>query len=131
MKKSYGAVPDPSAKHPYDMTDREFFAEFAKRTGLYIGYTDLRGVFAYIEGYDMACRRRGEPVLTGWHEWLVRYQNLEHSPLAWSAQIRQIALPDHDSVSPLTKEQETIVLTAIFDLLDTFLAERESAQQVS
>ncbi|WP_278264858.1 hypothetical protein [Nocardia sp. AG03] len=131
MKKRYGAVPDPSAKHPIDMTDREFFAEFAKRTGLYIGYTDLRGVVTYIEGYDMTCRRRGEPGLSGWHEWLIRYQNLEQSPLAWWSQIQGIALPDHDWVSPLTKDQETIVLTVLFDLLDTFLAERESAQQVS
>ncbi len=34
-----------------DQTDREFFASFASRPGMYTGFTDLRGVVTYIEGY--------------------------------------------------------------------------------
>ncbi len=56
VKKVYGAARNSPVKDLIDQTDREFFASFAKRPGMYIGYTDLRGVVTYIEGYDMAPR---------------------------------------------------------------------------
>ncbi|MFC8381769.1 hypothetical protein [Nocardia sp. NPDC057272] len=127
MKKTHGAAHDPSVKDLADQTDREFFTLFAKRTGMYIGYTDLRGVLAYIEGYDMASRRCGRPCLEGWREWLMKHHQVG-SNLVWRAQVEQIALPDWDFTTPLTTEQETHVLAVLFELLDTFLAERESAQ---
>ncbi|MFF2392268.1 hypothetical protein [Nocardia sp. NPDC058114] len=116
---------DLPVKDLVDVSNREFFTLFAKRTGMYIGYTDLRGVVTDIEGYDMASRRSGQPGLQGWREWLIqRYQVVPD--LVWAAQINQIALPDWDFAASLTAEQETHVLTVLFDLLDTFLAERES-----
>ncbi|WP_051030332.1 hypothetical protein [Nocardia takedensis] len=123
--KTYGPVDDRPHKDPLEQTDREFFAGFAARTGLYIGYTDLRGVVTYLEGYDMASRRCGRPGLEGWREWLMTHHEVG-SNLVWSAQIKQIALPEWDGGTPLSVEQEKLVLTPLFGLLDAFLAERES-----
>lgn len=127
MKETYGPVTALPVKDLVDQSDREFFTLFAKRTGMYVGYTDLRAVITFIEGYDMASRRCGRPGLEGWREWLIqRYE--ASSNLVWGAQIKQIALPEWDFTTPLAAEQEAQVLAVLFDLLDTFLAERESVQ---
>ncbi|WP_328711066.1 hypothetical protein [Nocardia salmonicida] len=128
MEKAYGAARNSPVKDLIDQTDREFFALFAKRPGMYIGYTDLRGVVTYIEGYDMASRRNGRRCLDGWREWLMDHHHRVGSNLVWWAQIKQIALPDWDFTTPLSTDQEEHILAVLFELLDAFLAERESAQ---
>ncbi|TYC66547.1 hypothetical protein EH183_41875 [Streptomyces sp. CB01881] len=47
--------------------------------------------------------------------------------LVWEAQIRQVALPGWEGGWDLTPEQEAHVLKVLFELLDTFLAERDGA----
>ena len=45
--------------------------------------------------------------------------------LVWEAQIQQIAIPGRRGGGDLSPEQEAHVLKVLFELLDTFLAERE------
>ncbi|AYF75907.1 hypothetical protein D7D52_21000 [Nocardia yunnanensis] len=110
---------------PNDLTEREFVALFARRSGMYIGRPDVRGVTSFLNGYDAASRRSGRPLLDGFHEWLIANHIGHQNSLAWWALIELIALPDHDRAEALTPEQESRVLEVLFDLLDTFLAERE------
>ncbi|MFF7127930.1 hypothetical protein [Streptomyces sp. NPDC008240] len=107
-----------------EMSEREYFAQFAKRTGMFIGRTTLSGATAFIVGYDQAARRHGGPGLDGWREWLMANHQVGGN-LVWEAQIRQIALPDWQGEWDLTPEQEVHVLDVLFALLDNFLAERE------
>jgi hypothetical protein len=109
-----------------DMSEREYFAQFAKRTGMYIGRTSLAGATAFMVGYDQAAQRYGGPGLTGWRDWLMANYQVSGN-LIWQAQIQQIALPGWEGGWDLTPEQEAHVLTVLFDLLDKFLAEREEA----
>lgn len=51
VEKAYGAARSSPVKDLIDQTDREFFASFASRPGMYTGFTDLHGVVTYIEGY--------------------------------------------------------------------------------
>ncbi|WP_328535053.1 hypothetical protein [Streptomyces sp. NBC_00344] len=109
-----------------DMSEREYFAQFAKRTGMFIGRPSLTGVVAFIVGYEQAARRHGGAGLDGWREWLMR--NYEASGnLVWEAQILQVAIPGWNGGWDLSPERETHVLKVLFELLDMFLAERESA----
>ncbi|MEU7764101.1 hypothetical protein AB0B25_03110 [Nocardia sp. NPDC049190] len=113
-----------------DMGEREYFAQFAKRVGMFIGRTTLDRVTAFMVGYDQAARRFGGPGLDGWREWLMASHQVGGN-LVWEAQILQIALSDWDGGRDLTPEQEAHVLEVLFDLLDKFLAERESAESPS
>ncbi|MEU6556409.1 hypothetical protein ABZ915_40120 [Streptomyces sp. NPDC046915] len=108
-----------------EMSEREYFAQFAKRTGMFIGPTTLSGVTAFVVGYDQAARRHGGPGLDGWREWLMANHQVSGN-LVWEAQIRQIALPSRQAGWDLTPEQEVHVLKVLFELLDKFLAEREN-----
>lgn len=112
------------------MREREFFAQFAKRTGMYIGRPSLAGVTAFMVGYDQAAHRYAGPGLRGWREWLMAHHPVSGN-LVWEAQIRQIALPGWEGGGNLTPEQETQVLTVLFTLLDTFLEERDGAASPS
>ncbi|MEU7600450.1 hypothetical protein [Streptomyces sp. NPDC041003] len=109
-----------------DMSEREYFAQFAKRTGMFIGHTTLDGVTAFMDGYGLAANRHGGPGLDGWREWLMANHKVSQT-LAWQAQIRLIALPDLERLWDLTPEQEAHVIRVLFELFDTFLAEREGA----
>ncbi|NUP15844.1 MAG: hypothetical protein HOZ81_07060 [Streptomyces sp.] len=109
-----------------DMSEREYFAQFAKRAGMFIGRTSLTGVTAFMVGYDQAAQRHGGPGLDGWREWLMENFQVS-SNLVWEAQIRQVALPSWEGGRELTPEQEAHVLKALFELLDKFLAERDTA----
>lgn len=109
-----------------DMSEREYLAQFAKRTGMFIGRTTLSGATAFMVGYDQAARRHGGAGLDGWSEWLMANHQVSGN-LVWEAQIRQIALPDRQGGSDLTPEQEGHVLKVLFELLDKFLTERESS----
>ncbi|MFJ6835548.1 hypothetical protein [Streptomyces sp. NPDC091209] len=108
------------------MSEREFFAQLAQRTSMFIAPTSLAGVTAFMVGYDLAARRHGGPGLGGWREWLMANYEVSGN-LVWEAQVREIALPNRTGGRKLTPEQETHVLTVLFDLFDTFLAEREGA----
>ncbi|GAA3656092.1 hypothetical protein GCM10022224_019050 [Nonomuraea antimicrobica] len=111
-----------------DMSERKYFNQFAKRTGMFIGRPSLKGVTAFLIGYDQAARRHGGPGLDGWREWLMaRYQ--VGTNLVWEAQIQQIALGETGVRPDLTPEEETQVTGVLFDLLDKFLADQERALQ--
>ncbi|AYL40435.1 hypothetical protein CNQ36_34120 (plasmid) [Streptomyces fungicidicus] len=109
-----------------DMSEREYFAQFAKRTGMFMGCTSLTVVTAFMVGYDQAAQRHGGPGLDGWREWLM--ENFQVSGnLVWEGQIRQVALPGWEGGWELTPEQEAHVLKVLFKLFDKFLAERDAA----
>jgi hypothetical protein len=115
---------DPRVTKLIDMSEREYFAQFAKRTGMFIGRTSLKGATAFIVGYDQAAQRYGGSGLNGWCEWLMANHQVSGN-LVWQAQIQQIALPSWKGGWDLTPEQEAHVLKVLFELLDKFLAERE------
>ncbi|SEC20103.1 hypothetical protein SAMN05216489_00140 [Streptomyces sp. 3213] len=109
-----------------DLSEREYFVLFAKRTGMYIGDTSLRGTMAFLAGYEQAARRYGGPGLDGWREWLMAHHQVS-SNLVWEAQVMQIAFPGWDGGWDLTTEREDHALKLLFELLDKFLTEREEA----
>ncbi|MFE3248438.1 hypothetical protein [Streptomyces sp. NPDC059209] len=109
-----------------DMSEREYFAHFAKRTGMFIGRTSLTGVTAFMVGYDQAAQRHGGPGLDGWREWLMEIFQVSGN-LVWEAQIRQVALPGREVGRELTPQQEAHVLKVLFELFDKFLAERDAS----
>ncbi|MEU7632355.1 hypothetical protein AB0C34_20550 [Nocardia sp. NPDC049220] len=112
---------------PNSLTEREYLRQFAARPGMFIGFTTVRGVTCFLDGYDYAARRSGGQGLDGFRDWLLANRLRRESSFAWSGVIKQIALPDWDFVTDLNREQETRILEVLFDLLDEFLAERESA----
>ncbi|GAA1938619.1 hypothetical protein [Amycolatopsis minnesotensis] len=110
--------------NPIEMSEREYFAEFAKRLGMFIGRTSFRGATDFMTGYDQAARRHGGPGLTGWRTWLMANHEVDAN-LVWESQIRQIATPEWHGGWDLTPQQEEHLLKVLFGLLDEFLAERE------
>ncbi|MFC9894612.1 hypothetical protein ACFVMC_13065 [Nocardia sp. NPDC127579] len=122
------AVDAPTAIDPNELTEREFIAWFAKRSGLYLGRPDVRGVTSFLTGYDTAARRGGRPLLDGFHEWLIANCVGRPNSLGWPWLIEEIALPEHDRSDPRTPEQEARVLEVLFELLDKFLAERAAGE---
>lgn len=137
MPRSYGGKPwivnGRIVTSTSELTEREYFAMFAERTGAFIGRPSMTGVAGFLDGYDQAARRYGRPGLDGWQKWLTA--NHQAAPnLAWWAQIMRIAFPIDRfgqlmSMSDLTAEQESWALTVLFELLDAFLAERERAEE--
>lgn len=117
-----GQVVDTSG----ELTERQYLHLFIQRPGMYIGRVTLRGVTGFLEGYDFAARRVGGAGLDGFTEWLDMNHLPGHRNIAWSAIIQQIALPEWDFHTDLTPEQEERTLEVLFDLLDRFLAERET-----
>lgn len=108
-----------------NLSEREYLRLFAARPGMYLGYTDLRGVTSFLNGYDFAAQRHGGPGLQGFREWLMA-NYVGQSSLVWSAMFTQIALPDWDFEIALTPEQELHTLEVLFDLLDRFHADCEN-----
>lgn len=82
-----------------EMSEREYFANVAKRPGMFIGRSSFDGLTAYLEGYDQHARRHGGPGLDGWRDWLVARRGRGCSR----------------------------VIKVLFELLDEFLSERELA----
>lgn len=109
-----------------EMSERKYFAGFAKRTSMYIVPVSLNSVTAFMIGYDQAAQRYGGPGLAGWREWLMKRYPVGRN-LVWETQIRQIALPDWERGRDLTPDEEARVLSVLFELFDTFLAEREAS----
>ena len=111
---------------PNVLTEREYLRQFAARPGMFIGFTSVRGVMCFLDGYDYAARRSGGPGLDGFRDWLLTNHLRRQSSFAWTGVIKQIALPEWDFVTDLSPEQEIRILEVLFDLLDRFLAERET-----
>ncbi|MEV0076508.1 hypothetical protein AB0H58_08870 [Nocardia neocaledoniensis] len=109
---------------PNNPTEREYLLQFAARPGMFIGFTTVRGVTCFLEGYDYAAHRFGGRGLDGFREWLLTNHLRRKSSLSWSSIITQIALPERDAETDFTPEQEVRILEVLFDLLDRFLAER-------
>ncbi|MFI6848419.1 hypothetical protein OG535_18895 [Kitasatospora sp. NBC_00085] len=108
------------------MSEREYFANVAKRPGMFIGRSSFDGLTAYLEGYDQHARRHGGPGLDGWRDWLVarRGRDCNH---AWPGQVRHIAMPEGWDSWELSPEAEERVIKVLFELLDEFLTERDPA----
>ncbi|WP_350279326.1 hypothetical protein [Kribbella sp. HUAS MG21] len=107
-----------------DMSERAYWAEFAKRPGMFIGGTGLRGIEAYLMGYDAHSERHGGPGLQGWTEWLTSKLGYDCNH-TWPGKVRHLALTDPWPHHDLSAEQEHQVTKTIFELLDQFLSERE------
>ncbi|MFI6920640.1 hypothetical protein ACIBIZ_11875 [Nonomuraea spiralis] len=108
-----------------EMSEREYFATVRRLRGMFVAGGRLEGLVAFLEGYDQHARRHGGPGLQGWTEWLVARRGAASS-LHWRAQVRHIALTTLDGPD-LPAEQEELVIDTLFDLLDEYLAERETA----
>jgi hypothetical protein len=52
---------DSAGTNLIDMSERRYFAQVAKRTGMFLGRTSLTGVTAFMVGYDQAAQRHGGP----------------------------------------------------------------------
>ena len=110
-----------------DMSEREYFALFAKRSGMYILRSSFPAVTAFMQGYDFAARRNGSRGLDGWREWLMTNHHVS-SNFSWQAQILEIALPGWEGGWDLTAEQDAHAVVVLLELFDTFLTEREAAE---
>ncbi|MFC1432792.1 hypothetical protein ACEZDB_19300 [Streptacidiphilus sp. N1-3] len=109
-----------------EMSEREYFASIGKRPGMFVGRASFHALTSFLTGYDQSSARHGAPGLTGWHDWLVghRGQGCNH---AWPGQVLHIALPDGwDNPWKLPPEDEARAIEVLFELLDEFLAERET-----
>ncbi|MFF2550455.1 hypothetical protein ACFVUS_05610 [Nocardia sp. NPDC058058] len=110
-----------------ELSERDYLRLFTKRPGIYIGYESVRGVVGFLNGYDFAVRHRGDAGLHGFREWLLANHVHHASSLAWWVLIERIALPDRDFDAERTPEQEARLVASIFELLDAFLADRETS----
>ncbi|MFF3412607.1 hypothetical protein ACFYW8_42040 [Streptomyces sp. NPDC002742] len=72
-----------------EMGEREYFAQLAKRTGMFIGRTTRGGATAFMAGDDQAARRHGGPSLDGWRDWLMTNHEVSGN-LVREAQIRDL-----------------------------------------
>lgn len=110
-----------------EMTEREYIAFVGQRPGMFVGKTSFHKVTVFLTGYEMHASRHGGPsLLTGLHEWLVarRGRDCNHG---WWGQILHIALPHGwANIWDLPPEDEKQAIEVMFELLDAFLAERES-----
>jgi hypothetical protein len=110
------------------MSEREYFANVARRLGMYVIGSHLAGVEAFLDGYAQHALRHGGPGLQGWREWLVARRGKDCSH-GWHGQVRHIALPGGWETWDLSRDDEQHVISVLFTLLDEFLAEREIAER--
>ncbi|WP_051027172.1 hypothetical protein, partial [Nocardia higoensis] len=102
-----------------DLSEREFFAMFAARPGLFVPGPTMSNVVGYLYGYDQAAHRYGRPGLQGWREWLTANHGAAPN-LVWSAQVMQIAFPveqfgQYMPMGDLTPEQRSWAFTVLFE----------------
>ncbi|RRR70217.1 hypothetical protein [Streptomyces sp. RP5T] len=107
------------------MSEREYWANVAKRPGMFVGQVTVARLESFLGGYDAHAQRHGGPGLDGWREWLVARRGRECNH-AWPGLVRHLALPDGWHHWQLSPEQEERVMAVLFALLDDFLAEREA-----
>ncbi|MFI7060641.1 hypothetical protein ACIBL3_06640 [Kribbella sp. NPDC050124] len=106
------------------MSERDYWAEVAKRPAMFLGRTTLTGLEGYLFGYDAHAHRHGGLGLDGWTDWLVARMGRECNH-GWNGKVRHLALGDKWESWELPADQEQQVIKVLFDLLDEFLAERE------
>lgn len=108
-----------------NVSEREYWAEVAKRPAMFLGRTTLTGLEAYLMGYDHHSMRHGGPGLDGWNDWLVARigRDCNHG---WNGKVRHLALGEKWTQWDIPPEQEQHVIQVLFELLDQFLAEREA-----
>ncbi|WP_329127505.1 hypothetical protein [Streptomyces sp. NBC_01465] len=114
-----------------EMSEREYFANVGQRPGMFVGKTSFHMLTAFLTGYDQHALRHGGHGLAGWHEWLVarRGRDCNH---AWPGQVLHIAIPGGwDSIWDLPPEDEKQAIKVLFELLDAFAAEHETAPVAS
>ncbi|MFI6218165.1 hypothetical protein ACIBCD_39675 [Nocardia brasiliensis] len=114
-----------------NISEREFFAEVAKRPDMHVGRVTLEAVSSFLLGYDQGAVRHGGRGLQEWRDWLIA--NYPVAPnLGWSSHVRRIALTAEEyeatRATALTGDQDARAVRMLFDLLDRYLAEREGAQ---
>lgn len=129
-------TPDPHRsrdglmKQLSEMSEREYFANVGRRPGMFVGKTSFHMLAAFLTGYDQNALRHGAPGLAGWQEWLVarRGHSCEHG---WPGQVLHIALPDGwDNLWDLSTEDEKHAIEVLFQLLDEFMAARDSGHDL-
>ncbi|RPF21442.1 hypothetical protein [Myceligenerans xiligouense] len=55
----------------YEMPEREFFEQFAKRPGMWVGLPTWDRVIGWLQGYEAHAARHGGPDFDGFREWLL------------------------------------------------------------
>ncbi|MFB8003539.1 hypothetical protein [Nocardia sp. NPDC056000] len=110
-----------------ELSEREYLGLFAQRPGMYVSGGTVRDVVSFLNGYDFAARHHGGQGLDGFQEWLLVKNEGRGINLVWWALLEDIALPDKEFGVDRTPEQEAHLLAMMFELLDAFLAERETA----
>ncbi|MCO4695807.1 hypothetical protein LRR80_01859 [Streptomyces sp. RO-S4] len=116
-------------KSPSEMTEREYFAALGARPGMFVGTGSFPMAAAFLTGHDEHARERGGRGLTGWHEWLAARSGGEsEGEQAWPTRVLRLALPGGwESILNLPSDDERHAIKVLFELLDEFMAERESA----
>lgn len=95
---------------------------------MYVGRATWVRVVAWLEGYDMHGDRYTGGVLDGFKEWLLTRPGARGPNLVWSAIVWGLAFPGRESPGPadLTDDDDRHALAVLFELVDAFLAEKES-----
>ncbi|WP_143173367.1 hypothetical protein [Nocardiopsis flavescens] len=106
------------------MSDREFLALVGRRPGMYTLSATYGRVVAFLHGYEMQARRRGESVLDGFDRW-IEERGTPRGATGWWGQAHRVAFPDRDRVTDLAPEEDAHAVAVLFRLLDGFLADRE------
>ncbi|MFD8694280.1 hypothetical protein [Kitasatospora purpeofusca] len=114
-----------------EMSEREYFALIGRRPGMFVGKTSFHTATAFLAGYEAHADRHGGPsLLTGLHEWLAtrRGRDCNHG---WPGQVLHIALPHGwENIWDLPPEDEQQAIKVLFELLDAFLAQRETTARI-
>jgi len=122
------------------MSERDYWAEVARRPGMFVGRTTFAGLTGYLKGYDDHSWRYGGLGLNGWNEWLVarRGRDCNHG---WDGQVLHLAVssrPSAQTVPHMTwitagrppREQYRLKITGTTQ--DVFVADSpESAHRLS
>lgn len=111
------------------LAEREYFAFVAQRPGMFTGRVTYERMAQFLNGYDLGARRAGALGFNGIRDWLLG--RLGHSsPLVWTSIVLQIAFPDRDlHPQTLPPERDAHALSVLFEQMDEFLAERDSANE--
>ncbi|WP_345677776.1 hypothetical protein [Yinghuangia aomiensis] len=108
------------------MSEREYFANVAKRPSMFFPGTGYRAAICFLEGYGQSAARRGGSWLPGWQQWL--HQRVgETGNLGWIAHVLMLVGPDLGRrIDSFTAEENERAVARLFQLIDEYLALRES-----